>query len=116
MMKRAVLIALATLTNLYSNTLDDKIKALKSAPKEERYAIMNQIKMELIKLNQTQRDYFLEKLMQQNLKNRDESNYNKSGYYKNINKINPADNSINHKNHNRHKQQKNGQKNGNKHK
>jgi hypothetical protein len=62
-MIRVLLLTILLIFNIFANSLDDKIKELKSAPKEQRYKIMNQIKMELIKLNQSQREQFLQKLL-----------------------------------------------------
>jgi len=60
----------------YASSLDNKIKELKSAPVEQRYKIMNAIKVELLKLNEAQRYRYMQKL----LKN------HKSNHYKHRNR------------------------------
>ena len=122
---RILFVVLVLIINTFANSLDEKIKELKSAPKEQRYKIMNQIKMELIKLNQSQREYFLQKL----IKNRENQNgkqygkrYKQNIKQQNINKIECSSAKENHQKHSQHKfkHKKNGQKNkdknGHKHK
>jgi len=47
----------------FASSLDNKIKELKSAPVEQRYKIMNAIKVELLKLNEAQRYRYMQKLL-----------------------------------------------------
>jgi hypothetical protein len=46
-----------------ASSLDTKIKELKSALPEQRYKIMNSIKIELLKLNEAQRAKYMQKLL-----------------------------------------------------
>jgi len=118
---RVLFIFTVLIFNLFSNSIDDKIKELKKAPKEQKYRIMNQIKMELIKLNQSQREYFIQKLMKSreirdnNIKNT--TNYNKNSYHQNIKKLD-CNNDIKYQDHSHYKNgfknKKNNNKNGNK--
>jgi len=60
----SLLFALSVTLFATDSSLDSKIELLKNAPKEERYKIMNEIKMELIKLNESQREQMMQKLFQ----------------------------------------------------
>lgn len=50
-----ILIILILFINLFAQSIDEKIAKLKSTPKNERYKLMNEIKLELSKLNEKQR-------------------------------------------------------------
>ena len=63
MLKNILVLFLFTIS-IFASDLDAKIETLYKVPKEQRYKIMNEIKMELIKLNQSQRDMFVKKLLQ----------------------------------------------------
>jgi hypothetical protein len=56
------LFLISSATQLFSSKLDRDIEALKKAPKEKRYILMNRIKVELLKLNESQRREVMEKL------------------------------------------------------
>jgi len=58
-MLKYFLYTLVTLSTLVATDLDKKIELLKSVPKEQRYKIMNEIKKELVKLNEAQRSQML---------------------------------------------------------
>jgi len=110
-----ILLLLFFTISIFSLNLDAKIEALYKAPKEQRYKIMNEIKMELIKLNQSQREMFVEKLLRhQNIKNENQTfktvNFKKNQEYHNITEAKTKQ----HLHKNKHKQNKNKQ-NKNKH-
>ena len=83
MLKKLFISLLLITINLLATDLDSKIEALQKAPKNQRYKIMNEIKMELIKLNQDQRDYFLQKLLKHKKGITALSGYNKEKIKKN---------------------------------
>jgi hypothetical protein len=59
------------------SSIDSKIRALSKAPPHKRYVLMNQIKMELARLNQAQRDRIIKKLFRKS--NKSSYSYNRVG-------------------------------------
>ena len=62
MIKSILLFVLLTVVGLNASTIQEDILKLRSAPKEERYKIMNMIKLKLSKMNAHQRSQAIQKL------------------------------------------------------
>lgn len=62
MVKKIIFIATIFISFVYSGNIEQKISMLHAVPKDKRYILMNEIKMELAKMNAAQRAKALEKL------------------------------------------------------
>ena len=62
-MKKAIFITTLGSMLLFGSSLDSQIEALKKAPPHKRFKLMNQIKLQLISLNEAQRNAVIKKLL-----------------------------------------------------
>ncbi|SHO80697.1 hypothetical protein MNB_SV-15-300 [hydrothermal vent metagenome] len=67
-MKILLLFIYISISILYGNSIDDKIKALKNAPTKEKFKLMNAIKKEIASMHQKERFKAIKKL-QKNMDN-----------------------------------------------
>ena len=104
MYKKVALILIVFVSSLFANDISLLIKELKEAPASKRYIIMNKIKMELAKLNSSQRAKCIAQL-QKKIQGKKESQHNNKqhmqggdGFKHQYGKLKPKENIIKHKN------------------